>query len=449
MEIFQTIWTALTTENELLTNIIVLPIGFIESFINVLLFTTLLNLNIDKKDKTRYIIFISLFVYLSNIFIPNPFKFFVNLIVIILSIHFILHVSFLKSIICLIIPTLLAIISESLLIRLCMHFFNYDITKFTTYPLYRFLISLSIQILVFFIYLIIKYFKIQFSILENMQNKNKTIFIANFSIAIVTIAVQFFIAGFYIEKLPVYIVILSNLTLVTYLLFSLYSLSKSTQLELTTLNLEQEKEHNRILKLAQDDIRGFRHDFTNIICTIGGYVHTKDMEGLTNYYNQIQKDVVKVNNLTALNPDIINNPAIYALITSKYDKAADLNISMSVEVFTDLNSLPMKIYEFTRILGILLDNAIEAAQECDEKNVYIHIRKDEKHNRQLLIVENTYKDKTIDTDKIFEKNYSTKPKNTSLGLWEVRQILKRNNNLNLYTTKNERLFKQQLEIYNI
>lgn len=449
MEIFQTIWTALTTENELLTNIIVLPIGFIESFINVLLFTTLLNLNIDKKDKTRYIIFISLFVYLSNIFIPNPFKFFVNLIVIILSIHFILHVSFLKSLICLIIPTLLAIISESLLIRLCMHFFNYDITTFTTYPLYRFLISLSIQILVFLIYLIIKYFKIQFSILENMQKKNRTIFIANFSIAIITIAIQFFIAGFYIEKLPVYIVILSNLTLVTYLLFSLYSLSKSTQLELTTLNLEQEKEHNRILKLAQDDIRGFRHDFTNIICTIGGYVHTKDMEGLTNYYNQIQKDVVKVNNLTALNPDIINNPAIYALITSKYDKAADLNISMSVEVFTDLNALPMKIYEFTRILGILLDNAIEAAQECDEKNVYIHIRKDEKHNRQLLIVENTYKDKTIDTDKIFEKNYSTKPKNTGLGLWEVRQILKRNNNLNLYTTKNERLFKQQLEIYNI
>lgn len=449
MEIFQTIWTALTTENELLANLIVLPVNLLESIVNTLIFTTVLNINISKKQRLKYIFIITSMLYLTSIFIPNPYKFFVNLIVIILSIHFILHVSFLKSIICLIIPTLLAIISESLLIKLCMHFFNYDITTLTTYPLYRFLISLSIQILVFLIYLIIKYFKIQFSILENMQNKNKTIFIANFSIAIITIAIQFFIAGFYIEKLPVYIVILSNLTLVTYLLFSLYSLSKSTQLELTTLNLEQEKEHNRILKLAQDDIRGFRHDFTNIICTIGGYVHTKDMEGLTNYYNQIQKDVVKVNNLTALNPDIINNPAIYALITSKYDKAADLNISMSVEVFTDLNSLPMKIYEFTRILGILLDNAIEAAQECDEKNVYIHIRKDEKHNRQLLIVENTYKDKTIDTDKIFEKNYSTKPKNTGLGLWEVRQILKRNNNLNLYTTKNERLFKQQLEIYNI
>ena len=27
----------------------------------------------------------------------------------------------------------------------------------------------------------------------------------------------------------------------------------------------------------------------------------------------------------------------------------------------------MKIYEFARILGILLDNAIEASSECEEK----------------------------------------------------------------------------------
>ena len=33
MGIFQTIWTALTTENALLTNIIILPINFIESII--------------------------------------------------------------------------------------------------------------------------------------------------------------------------------------------------------------------------------------------------------------------------------------------------------------------------------------------------------------------------------------------------------------------------------
>ena len=41
-----------------------------------------------------------------------------------------------------------------------------------------------------------------------------------------------------------------------------------------------------------------------------------------------------------------------------------------------------------------------------------------------------------------------KKENSGLGLWEVRQILKRNKNLNLYTTKNDKYFKQQLEMYN-
>ena len=67
--------------------------------------------------------------------------------------------------------------------------------------------------------------------------------------------------------------------------------------------------------------------------------------------------------------------------------------------------------------------------------------------RQLLIIENTYADKDVNLEKIFEKSFSTKPHNTGLGLWEIRKILRRHNNLNLYTTKNEQFFIQQLEIY--
>ncbi len=449
MQIFQIIWTALTTENELLSNIIILPINFIESTINTLIFTTLLNIDVSKKQKIRYIIFISILLYISGIFIPNPYKSIINLFIIVLSIHFILDVSILKSILCTLVSIFTSVLCESLITKILSDILHFDILSFLYVPIFRLFIGLMIQLFVFIVYIIIKYSKFQIAILENMKRKVKIVIIINYIFAFLAMAVQFFITGFYLNKLPIYIVILSNLTLIVYFLLSIYSLIKTSQLEIANLNLEQEKEHNRILKVAQDDIRGFRHDFSNIICTIGGYVHSKDMNGLTNYFEQIQTDVIKVNNLTALTPDIINNPAIYALVTAKYDKASNLNINMSVEVFMDLNIINMKIYEFTRILGILLDNAIEAADECDERNIYVHIRNDQRHNRQLLIIENTYKDKNIDTDKIYEKNYSTKPKNTGLGLWEVRQILKRNNNLNLYTTKTERLFKQQLEIYNI
>ena len=68
-------------------------------------------------------------------------------------------------------------------------------------------------------------------------------------------------------------------------------------------------------------------------------------------------------------------------------------------------------------------------------------------NRQLIIIENTYEDKNVDTIKIFEKSYSTKPHNTGLGLWEVNKILNKNSNLAIFTSKNDEYFSQQLEIY--
>ena len=334
-------------------------------------------------------------------------------------------------------------------VKLFAFYFNLNMEHFTSVPLYRLGFALIIEFVLFIIYLLIKYFKIHISVLENMSKKNKVILVINFIVAILAMTIQFIITGFYMINLPWYIVIFSNITLIAYFILSIYSLTKTTQLEVTALDLAQEKEHNKMLKLMQDDLHGFRHDFSNILCTIGGYVQVSDMEGLQKYYSQIQKDINKVNTLGTLNPDVINNPAIFALISSKYNLALEDNIEMNINIFLDLNTLNMKIYEFTRILGILLDNSIQAARECDEKIINIEIRKDTKRNRQLLIVENTYNNKDIDTDKIYEKNYSTKPGNSGLGLWEVRQILKKNNNLNLFTSKTEKFFKQQLEMYNI
>ncbi len=171
------------------------------------------------------------------------------------------------------------------------------------------------------------------------------------------------------------------------------------------------------------------------------------MQGLETYYSQLLTDCDKVNNLYTLSPEVINNPAIYSLLTSKYHKADELGIKIHLEVFLNLNDLNMKIYEFTRALGILMDYTTLFRSECDDKVINVEIRKDFKVNRQVLIIENTYKEKDVDLDKIYEKGYSSKPNNTGLGLWEVRQIMKKNTNLNLYTSKNATFFNQQLEMY--
>ena len=50
-------------------------------------------------------------------------------------------------------------------------------------------------------------------------------------------------------------------------------------------------------------------------------------------------------------------------------------------------------------------------------------------------------------DQIFEKGFSGKKNHTGLGLWEIRKIIKKSNNLNLFTSKTDKFFSQQLEIY--
>jgi len=118
-----------------------------------------------------------------------------------------------------------------------------------------------------------------------------------------------------------------------------------------------------------------------------------------------------------------------------------------MSLLLDLNKLKMKIYEFARILGILLDNAIEASEECEDKIINIIFRDDDRKHRQLVTIENTFKNKNVDTVKIFGKGISEKENHTGLGLWEVNKILKKNTNVSLFTSKNEKYFSQQLEIY--
>ena len=86
MEILQTIWTALTTENELLTKFVVIPQTFLETLVNMLLFTSLLNLNANSKIKLKYIFTVSILGNIFNFILPNPFKSYINLIMILLKV---------------------------------------------------------------------------------------------------------------------------------------------------------------------------------------------------------------------------------------------------------------------------------------------------------------------------------------------------------------------------
>lgn len=447
MEILNNIWVALTTENTTIINIMLVLFLFIEMPLTMELFLTILNISANKKQKLTYLALTIPIGIVCVFLIPKPYSNIVTLISAPIIIMYVFKIKFLKALCAEFIPVICITVFETIVTRLFLIFFNCTYEMCAYIPIYRLVSTLFVYLFIFVLYKLLLLFKVTINILDNISKRNKRVILLNILFALIVVFMQMYLIGYYNDKLPLFIIIIDILSIVVYFLLSIYSMVKTMKLEKVEEDLEQEKLYNKTLQILHDNIRAFKHDFANIVSGIGGYVDTNDMEGLRKYYKQLLQDCKQVSNLGSLNPEVINSPSVYSVLANKYYRADSLGIKINLDSFIDFKNLNMGIYEFTRILGILMDNAIEAASECDNKLVNVIIRNDNKQHRQLLRIENTYKDKNIDLDKISEKGYSTKPNNTGLGLWEVDRIIKKHKNLARFTTKNDEFFIQQLEIY--
>lgn len=448
MEFLNNIWTAISTPNELLIKIcLVFFTIFIEAPLSFSLINNVFNITSSKKQKYIYVVSTAFIAIIAVFFLEWPFNIALNYISAFIIIYFVLKMNIIKTIIASLFPSIVFNLVGNLIFNPYLHILNLTYEQATNTLIYRLPFALIMYLIVFLFNLVLKYKNISINIMDNFDHKNKSMITLNFIFGFFSILIQTIITVNYIDILPIQFTFFNFICLLIYYCLSFYSLAKLTKLVITTQKLESAEEYNKTLHILHDSVRGFKHDFDNIVTNIGGYIKTNDMKGLEKYYSQLEEDCEKVNNLYILNPDIINNPGIYNLLTTKYGEAVRKGIKVNLTFLLDLNNLHMKIYEFARMLGILLDNAIDAASEADEKVLNIVFRNDSRNNRNIVLIENTYKDKNINIDEIFNKGVTGKENHTGLGLWEVKQILKKNNNINLYTNKNETYFSQQLEIY--
>lgn len=449
MNILQIIWSALTTPNESLIKFIAIPLIFLDAFIGMLFFTTLLNIETTKKRKLIYVLVYGLIGNIITFITPNSYSIFINMIVWPIIIFFVLKASLLKTILAVAITLSTTSVIEFVFSSLLICLFGIDYNIIMTVPLTRTLMVISIYFIMFLLYLLIKYLKFHIKVFENLNRKTKILLVFNILIILFVIATQFYLVRFYSNTMPFFITFAGILGLLAYSIISIYNLVNISNLEITKRDLESAQMTIHSLTILHDTVRSFKHDFDNIVNSIGGYVINEDMEGLKKYYNQLLEECNKTNNLYALSPAVINHPAIYHILATKYYEADKQNVSIHLNVFLDLNEIEsrMKIYDFTRILGILLDNAIDAAKECDEKIINVTFRKENTNDMIAIIIQNTYNNKDVDTEDIYRKGVTSKENHSGLGLWKIRQILMHNNNLNLFTTKDSKFFTQQFEIF--
>ena len=307
MEILNNIWIVLTTPNILNTELIALPLTFIEAHITMTLFLNLLNISANKNSKILYVSLFSLTMIIDR-FIPSPFNVFINNLSSFLLIILIFKMTPFKALISLDFSVSTFGIISTLILNPYITIFNINPEQLSNIPIYNIGFLFTIYLIDYLVILILKIKNIQINISEDIDKRNKYILFANSIFGVVTLILQACIIFYYIDKLPIIITFLSCISLLIYFGISIYSLTSIMKLTLTTKKLESAEEYNKTLCILHDNVRGFKHDFDNIVTTIGGYIRTNDMKGLESYYLQLEDDCQRVNNLYLLNPEIINNP---------------------------------------------------------------------------------------------------------------------------------------------
>ncbi|MCW9140151.1 GHKL domain-containing protein [Staphylococcus sp. SUC_1.2] len=213
--------------------------------------------------------------------------------------------------------------------------------------------------------------------------------------------------------------------------------------------IETYYEYTLQIESINNEMRKFRHDYVNILTTMSEYIRENDMDGLKTYFNDNivpMKDNLQMNSIKINGTDNLKVRAIKGLVTTKILQAQEKNIPISIEVPELIDHIEMNTVDLSRIIGIIIDNAIEASEELEDALIRIAFINVE--TSVMFIVMNKCKEDMPKIHELFQDSFSTKGDNRGLGLTTLKDITDTTENVLLDTTIENDYFVQKVEIIN-
>ena len=171
------------------------------------------------------------------------------------------------------------------------------------------------------------------------------------------------------------------------------------------------------------DLRRRQHEYDNQLTAIQSLQFSEESDTdiidlQKQYINEIKKEKMPISLLSST-----LNPIITGFLYSKYLEAKENNIQIDYYI-TDILPEGVSTQEQIEILGILLDNAIDAELDSGNANISVSIIRVNIHIE--LVINNIFpKIKNSELEKLFDEDVTTKGNGRGIGLSRLKEIANR------------------------
>ena len=210
--------------------------------------------------------------------------------------------------------------------------------------------------------------------------------------------------------------------------------------------IAQQQLYEQELEAIRREVRAFRHDYKNMLAGLSQQAGAEETEALCAALSELDAGFDRrIGEKIQVSTQVGNLriPQVRSLLLSKLTAMGERGVDCRLEVLYPVERVGMDVWDFVRCLGILLDNAAEAALETETPWVEIVLLA--QGEALSLRVSNPYAGR-IDPVKMWEEGWSTKGEGRGLGLPGYQRILEEYRNAGSAASWAGDVFVQDLTI---
>lgn len=244
-----------------------------------------------------------------------------------------------------------------------------------------------------------------------------------------------------------YLLVLSMVVLMAVLIVHLAQrLDTARKMQAQQDVIAQQRLYEQDLEIIRREVRTFRHDYKNLLASLSEQAGEGELEELRHTLSELDAGFDRRLGKKIQASTQIGNlqlPETRSLLLSKLTVMREKGIDCRLEVLYPIVAVDMDVWDFVRCLGILIDNAMEAALNTERPWVEIVLLAQER--QVFLRVSNSYTN-VIEPGKMWDDGWSTKGAGRGLGLSSYQRILENYSNVSTGTSWENGVFVQEMTV---